>query len=237
MARKARVLALVTSADRYLKTGQRTGLWLGELTHVHDVLEKAGHQLDIVSVDGGTVPLDPVSLHGPVLAMGGTDKRYEDPVYMGLLDDTASIDEVDVDDYDALYLPGGHGTMFDFVDESVADLVGAFADQGKPVAAVCHGPVALLGATLADGTALLDGKKVTGYSWAEEKAAMRSKAVPFNLEEQLKAAGAKYSKARLPMGKKVVVDGLLITGQNPTSAKGVGKELVEALKKTRKTRA
>lgn len=121
--------------------------------------------------------------------------------------------------------------MFDFVDESVAQTVAAFADAGKVVAAVCHGPTGLLGVQLADGSQLLDGRKVTGFSWTEEKAAGRADAVPFNLQQQLKDARARYTKALLPLGKQVVVDGLLITGQNPTSATGVGEAMVKALKK------
>lgn len=233
MTTHAKVLALVTTADRYLKTGHRTGLWLGELTHVYDVLTKAGHEVDIVSVSGGTVPLDPVSLMPPMLALGDTDKRYEDPVFMSLLDNTRSIAEANPDDYDTIFLAGGHGTMFDFVDQSVADLVARFADGGKPVAAVCHGPVGLLDVRLADGSALLAGRKVTGFSWAEEKAAGRAEAVPFSLQEQLSEAAGSYVKALVPMGKKVVVDDNLITGQNPTSAAGVGEALVKALKKRR----
>jgi len=229
----SKILALVTSTDRYLTTGHRTGLWLGELTHVYDVLTEAGHDVDIVSVDGGTVPIDPVSLMPPILKLGDTDKRYEDPVWMGLLDDTDSIDGVDPAEYDAIFLAGGHGAMFDFVDQEVADLVATFADDGKIVAAVCHRPAGLLDVRLADGRRLLEGRKVTGFSWTEEKAANRDDAVPFNLQEQLTADGAKYTKARMPTAKKVVVDGLLITGQNPMSATGVGEALVKALKKRR----
>ncbi|WP_462417079.1 type 1 glutamine amidotransferase domain-containing protein [Kytococcus sp. Marseille-QA3725] len=225
----ARVLALVTSAARYEKVGYRTGLWLGELTHVHDALAEAGHQMDVVSVRGGQVPLDPVSLLPPVLRMGGTEKRYADPGYMRQLDATRAASEVTADDYDAIFLAGGHGTMFDFRDPTVTRLVSDFAGQGKAVSAVCHGPVGLLDATGADGSPLLSGRSVTGFSWAEEKAAFRGDAVPFNLQDELSQRAGNYSKAPVPMAKKVVVDGPLITGQNPTSAKGVGEALVEAL--------
>lgn len=234
MSRKARVLALVTSAYRYEKTGQRTGLWLGELTHVYDVLTKAGHRVDVVSVAGGVVPLDPVSLMPPVLKLGKTDKRYQDPEFMALLDHTPSVVDVDADDYDAIFLAGGHGAMFDFDDPEVAALVADFADDGKIVAAVCHGLAGLLDVRVADGSRLLDGREVTGFSWAEEKAAARADAVPFRLQDALKKRAKKYSKAALPMGKKVVVDGALITGQNPMSATGVGEAMVKALKAQRK---
>ncbi|WP_432559011.1 type 1 glutamine amidotransferase domain-containing protein [Granulicoccus sp. GXG6511] len=228
-----RVLALVTNTADYEQVGYRTGLWLGELTHFQDVLEEAGYEVEIASPRGGYVPIDPVSLSTMMLKMGGTEKRYADPAYMATLQESLSVTEIRVEDYDAIYLTGGHGTMFDFREPEVAQLVGQFADAGKVVAAVCHGPVGLLDVTLADGTPLLAGRKVTGFSWREEKMADRRDAVPFNLEKELGRRG-KYDKAALPMKPNVVVDGTLVTGQNPTSAKGVGKAVVKLLKKAAK---
>ncbi|QPK84244.1 type 1 glutamine amidotransferase domain-containing protein [Corynebacterium qintianiae] len=204
-------------------------MWLGEYTHFYDVITGAGHDVDLASVEGGAVPLDPMSLMPPVLLMGGTNKRYESAQFMEHLDETPSLSDVDLDAYAGIYLIGGHGTMFDFVSGAVPGAVATFADSGKIVAAVCHGPVGLLHATLADGTPLLAGKHVTGYSWAEEKLAMRASDVPFSLEEELTAKAAEYSKARVPMTKHVVVDGTLVTGQNPTSATGVGEAVLGLL--------
>lgn len=231
MGKPARILAIVTSADRYRKTGHRTGLWLGELTHVYDALTAAGRAVDIRSVAGGRVPLDPVSLMPPVLKLGDTDERYEDPAFMALLDDTATLAGVEAEHYDAVFLAGGHGAMFDFLGGDVARVVGAFADAGKVVAAVCHGPVGLLDVPLAAGGTLLQGRRVTGFSWTEEKAAGRADAVPFSLQRRLETEAGADRRARLPMGRKVVVDGNLITGQNPTSAAGVGRAIVKALKR------
>lgn len=228
-----RVLALVTNAADYEKAGYRTGLWLGELTHFQDVVEKAGYAVDIASPRGGYVPIDPESLSSMMLKMGGTGKRYEDPAYMATLQDTLAVDDVRAEDYDAIYLAGGHGTMFDFRDAGVNRLVAEFADAGKVVSAVCHGPAGLLDVTLADGRPLLKGRKVTGFSWREEKLAGRQDAVPFNLEKSLGKRG-KFSKALIPMKSHVVVDGTLVTGQNPTSAEGVGEEVVTLLKKAGK---
>lgn len=231
----ARILVVTTSADEYADAGYRTGLWLGELTHFWDVAEKAGHQLDVVSISGGKVPLDPESLSAPMLALGGTKKRYRDRAFMNLLSDTKSVAQVSADAYDAIYLTGGHGTMFDFPESRhLGRLIADFADQGKIVSAVCHGPSGLLNVTRANGKAFLAGCKVTGFSWAEEKAASRRDVVPFNLEKLLGKKARRYSKARVPMGRHVVVDGNLVTGQNPTSAKGVAQAVVKLLKKKRR---
>lgn len=226
----ARVLIVTTSTPSYERAGYRTGLWLGELTHFWDVLEKEGHQLTIASVDGGQVPLDPESLSTLMLAMGGTKKRYEDPSFMSFLDDTVPLDEIAPDEWDAVYLTGGHGTMFDFPHNPVlADILAQTFEAGGLVSAVCHGPAGFLGVTLSDGSALVEGRKLTGFSWPEEKLAGRDKAVPFRLDEALKEEGAKYTKALRPMAEKVVRDGNLVTGQNPMSAEGVGKAVAKLL--------
>jgi len=230
MAKKKskRILAITTSASEYQKKGYRTGLWLGELTHFYDEVTKAGHEVVVASIDGGVVPLDPESLTSMVLAMGGTNKRYEDRGFMNLLDTTPAVADLRADDFDAIYLTGGHGTMFDFRRPELARLVADFWEQGKIVSAVCHGPVGLLDVVV-DGTPLVRGRKVTGFSWPEEKLAGRDDAVPFNLSQALKDKGAKYKKPMRPMAKNVVVDGRLITGQNPMSAKAVAKAVLKAL--------
>ncbi|WP_203566491.1 type 1 glutamine amidotransferase domain-containing protein [Aestuariimicrobium ganziense] len=225
-----RILVVVTSAGSYEKVGYRTGLWLGELTHFHDVVEKAGHAVVIASVAGGRVPIDPESLGSLVLKMGGTQERYEDPAYMALLENTLSLDEVADQQFDAIYLAGGHGTMFDFPhSDALGRLIVDTWQRDGIVSAVCHGPAGLITVRLPDGTALIKGRKLTGFSWAEEKLAGRDQAVPFRLDEQLKAQGAKYTKALRPMAEKVVRDGNLVTGQNPMSAKGVAEEVVKLL--------
>ena len=231
----AQVLIVTTSTSSYTDAGYRTGLWLGELTHFYDVLEKAGHEMTIASVEGGQVPIDPESLSAVMLAQGGTKKRYEDPQFMSLLDNTPTLNEVASRKWDAVYLTGGHGTMFDFPANSVlARILADTYDAGGIVSAVCHGPAGLIGVELPEGGSLLDGKKVTGFSWPEEKLAGRDSAVPFRLDHALKDEGAKYTKALRPMAEKVVRDGNLVTGQNPTSAAGVAKEVVKMLKAERR---
>ena len=231
MTKIKKILIIVTSVSEYEKVGYRTGLWLGELTHFWDVAEEAGYQMDIASPSGGKVPLDPESLSHTVLKESGTDKRYADRAYMNLLENTLKVSDVNPADYDAIYLTGGHGTMFDFPDsKALQDLIAKFYETGKVVSAVCHGPGGLLNVKLSNGENLITGKEVTGFSWPEEVIAKREMAVPFNLEEELKKRGAKYHTAMLPFASYVREDGRLITGQNPASAKAVGEAVVAKLK-------
>lgn len=227
-----KILAVVTSTPAYEKTGYRTGLWLGELTHFYDVVTKAGYEVVIASPRGGMVPIDPESLAAPILKLGATDKRYEDPEFMSLLADTPSLREIAGQEFEAIYLAGGHGTMFDFpYSEDLVAIIERLDQQGKIVSAVCHGPAGFLSVRGSDGNHFLNGRKVTGFSWPEEKLAGRAKAVTFRLDEALEERGAKYSKALRPMAEKVVVDGNLVTGQNPMSAKAVGEAVVKLLRK------
>lgn len=226
-----RILIVVTNTPRYTTAGYRTGLWLGELTHFYDVVTEAGHDVTIASIDGGAVPLDPESLSAPMLKSGGTGERYADPDFMSLLDDTVRVADVAAEDFDAIYLTGGHGVMFDFpTSQALGALIADLDAQGKVVSAVCHGPAGLLAARREDGTPVIAGRKVTGFSWPEEKLAKRQDAVPFRLDEELKALGAKYSKALLPFKDNVVRDKNLITGQNPQSAQSVAKAVLKRLK-------
>ena len=231
-AKGKRVLAVVTSAAEYEAVGYRTGLWLGELTHFYDAVTKAGHEVVIASVAGGRVPLDPESLGTLMLKLGGTGKRYEERAFMDLLAQTPSLRDIHDDPFDAIYLTGGHGTMFDFPDNpDLARVIQRLDAQGRVVSAVCHGPAGFLGVRREDGSAFLKGRKVTGFSWPEEKLAGRADAVPFRLDKRLEQEGASYSKALRPMASKVVVDGRLVTGQNPSSARGVAKEVLRLLRK------
>ena len=225
----SRILMILTSHDQLGDTGRKTGFWLEEFASPYYVFTDAGHEVTLASVDGGAVPIDPVSLKTPVIQMGWTNKRYEDPEFMSLLDDTPAIADVTLDDYAGIFLIGGHGTMFDFSNDEVKKAVAYFADNDKIVSAVCHGPCGLLDVTLANGKKLLDDRTVTGYSWTEEKLANRTDEVPFSLEDKLREQAGEYTTAKIPMTKHVVVDGNLITGQNPTSAAGVGEAVLKVV--------
>lgn len=230
MSRTNRILVIVTSSGEYEKAGYRTGLWLGELTHFYDVAEQAGFELTIASIQGGPVPLDPESLAHAILGDLGTDKRYADRLFMDKLKDTGAVTGVDVADYDAIYLTGGHGVMFDFPQSPALEtLVAQFHETGRIVSAVCHGPCGLLEVTLGSGEPLVKGRNVTGFSWREEELAQRANAVPYSLEDRLKNLGASYSTAETPFGVHVVEDGRLITGQNPGSARDVAEAVLRHL--------
>ncbi|WP_432012036.1 type 1 glutamine amidotransferase domain-containing protein [Streptomyces sp. HD1123-B1] len=225
-----KILVVVTNVDEYEKTGMRTGLWLGELTHFWDVAERGGYAMDIASPSGGKVPIDPESLSHEVLGELGTGKRYADREYMDLLEDTKKVSEVNLDDYDAIYLTGGHGVMFDFPQsQDLEDLMARFYETGRVVSTVCHGATGLLNVVLSDGQPLVRGKRVTGFSWPEEELAARADAVPYSLQEELTKLGADYSTAAEPFDTYVVEDERLITGQNPGSAKAVAEAVVHRL--------
>ncbi|STX51463.1 intracellular protease/amidase [Legionella busanensis] len=230
-----RIAIVVTNTPEYEKVGYRTGLWLGELVHFWNVLHKAGIKMDIASPLGGFVPLDPESLMltqaGLTLGLKGTVHRYyKNRDFMNLLGHSLKISDLSPANYSALYLTGGHGVCFDFPkSKHLADLISQLYTANKIIAAVCHGPAGLLEAKLSNGQYLVAGKKVTSFSWQEEKWAKREQAVPFNLEEELIKRGAQYSKAPIPFKKHIVEDGLLITGQNPASAKAVGEAVLKKL--------
>ncbi|GAA3123977.1 type 1 glutamine amidotransferase domain-containing protein [Streptosporangium carneum] len=230
MSAKNKILVIVTNTEEYEKVGMRTGLWLGELTHFWDHAEQAGFSMDIASPSGGMIPIDPESLAHDVLADLGTERRYRDREFMNLLDDTKRVSDVDLEDYDAIYLTGGHGVMFDFPrSDPLESLIARFYESGRVVSAVCHGPCGLLNVTLSSGEPLVKDKDVTGFSWPEEEAARRAEAVPYSLQDELRKLGARYSTARKPFETHVVEDGRLITGQNPGSARGVAEAVVKQL--------
>lgn len=235
MTETNRILIVVTNVGEYKNVGYRTGLWLAELTHFWDVADEAGYDLDIVSPNGGYVPIDPESLittelGAAVGVKGSVHAHYESRAFMNRLQGTRAVSEVDHTSFDAIYLTGGHGVMFDFKSEALAALTASFHDNGKVVSAVCHGPCGLLDVKTQDGKHLLDGKAATGFSWKEEQLVKRDRAVPFSLEEQMMSRGAHYTVAALPFLPHVVEDDRLITGQNPASARGVAEAVVRKLR-------
>jgi len=193
------------------------------------VFDAAGFEQVIVSPAGGHSPLEPRSLKFP-----NYDKSakawHRDPDRMTLLDDTRSPDQIDPADFDAIFYTGGHAVMYDFPgSEGLQRISREIYENGGVVGSVCHGYCGLLDITLSDGTKLVDGKRVTGFAWQEEKLARVDKLVPYNAEDEMKARGALYEKGRIPFMSYAIADGKLVTGQNPGSAKATAKLVVATL--------
>ncbi|MCW5830853.1 MAG: type 1 glutamine amidotransferase domain-containing protein [Labilithrix sp.] len=224
-----RILHVVTNVSHYDDPSHPTGLWLSELTHAWHVFEQAGYEQRIVSPLGGLAPLEPRSLKFPTYDK--TAKAWRaDPGRMALLEETASPDQIDAADFDAIFFTGGHGVMFDFPEsEGLQRLTREIFERGGIVSSVCHGYCGLLHTKLSDGSHLIAGRRVTGFAWQEEVLARVSKLVPYNAEEETKKRGALYEKAVLPFTSYVVVDGRLITGQNPPSASATAKAVATSL--------
>lgn len=222
------VLAVVSSAPRY-PNGRPTGLWIGELTHFWEQLEARGIALRVASIAGGAVPIDPVSegmLGGP---HAPTRRYFADPARAATLERSVALADVDLDEFDAVYFAGGHGAMFDFRGAApVARAIAAMHARGGVIAAVCHGVAALVDVAV-DGQAYVRGRALTGFSNLEERLALRWSEVPFKLETELVASGARYSKTVVPFATHVVEDGALLTGQNPRSAGPLGRAVAERL--------
>ena len=149
---------------------------------------------------------------------------------MALLENTLSPEEIESAHYDAIYFTGGHAVMYDFVDsDGLQQITREMYERGAVVSSVCHGYCGLLNTRLSDGTYLIAGKHMTGFAWREEELAKVDKLVPYNAEEEAKKRGAVYEKAKLPFVPYAVVDGNLVTGQNPASAKATAKKVVSVL--------
>ncbi len=222
-----RVLFVLTSHDRLGDTGRATGYFLSEVTHPHRVFVNRGYAVDFASVRGGAAPMDPTSLdtEDPV-----NEAFLASPAYAALAD-TPAVADVDLGDdpYDALFFPGGHGTMWDLpVDADVARMTGDFYARGGVVGAVCHGPAALVDAVLPDGEHLLRGRSVTCFSNEEESAVGLADVVPFLLEDRMRERGATVMTAAV-FEPQVVVWERLVTGQNPASARGTALAMVKLL--------
>ncbi|MEN9362672.1 MAG: hypothetical protein RL095_4207 [Verrucomicrobiota bacterium] len=219
----ATVLIVVTSADK-LPGGKATGLWLEEYALPYQLFRQAGCRVVVASPKGGAAPVDAGSL-----AAGEGHPEWQE-ARQELLK-TRILKELAETRYDAIFIPGGHGATVDLpVDPSLLALLARHAEAKRPLAAVCHGPAALVGVRLADGKALVAGRRVAAFSDAEEKAVGLDKAVPFLLETRLRELGAKYSSAAL-WQPHVESDGFLVTGQNPASSRGCAEALLKLLGK------
>lgn len=226
-----KILIIVTSVSMYENGKLETGLWLSELTHLYHSAKEQGYDVIIASPKGGNTPIDPESLK-PMVLDKITKGYWADSSFKELLKNTKSLKEFSEQQFDAVYLAGGHGTMYDFPnDTTLQTIIRQQYENNRIVAAVCHGVGGLLNVRLSNGEYLIKGKTITGFNWFEESLARRKKEVPFNLEKSLKERGSDYKKAFIPMTSKVLVDGNLITGQNPFSSKEIAEVVMQQLKK------
>lgn len=224
MADTKRILFVLTSHGELGDTGEKTGYYLPEAAHPYAVLRDAGYEIDFASPRGGEPPMDPESRDLDDEANAEFLEAETDA-----LERTMSTDEIDPADYAAIYFAGGHGTMWDFPgDRALADATARIWESGGVVGAVCHGPAALVDVELSDGSYLVDGCEVSCFTNEEERAVELDDVVPFLLESRLEERGATVRKAE-PWQEKVVVDGRLVTGQNPASAEGVGRAIAQVL--------
>jgi putative intracellular protease/amidase len=221
---KKKILFVVSSHDKKGNTGEPTGYYLGEVTHAWEVL-KDHYTIDFVSPKGGTPPVDGFDLNDPI-----NKQFWEDAVYHNKINNSMKPSEVNPKDYVAIYYAGGHGAMWDFPENAeIAKIATAIYENNGVVGAVCHGPAGLVNIKLSNGKYLVDGKKVNAFTNEEEIAVKLEKVVPFALETKLIERGAKFEKSGL-WQPHVTVDGRLVTGQNPQSAKGVGEAVLKELK-------
>ena len=227
MTRK--VLVVLTSVEKYPDMDRATGLWLGEAVHFVKKVEAAGYEVDYVSPKGGYTPIDPHSLS---MAEPVDWEWYQDKDFMNRLGKTLKASEVNPDDYVAIYYAGGHGVVWDFPDNAELQSISRkIYENGGVVSSVCHGAAGLLNIKLSNGSLLVKGKQLTGFSNEEEKLAELDKFVPFLTETELVARGAIYKKAEEPWVSFAVEDQRLITGQNPASGGAVADLLIKALGK------
>lgn len=216
------ILFVLTNTPQIGPHQRATGYFFSEVAHPYEVFDQAGIAIEYASPLGGTPPEDGYDETDPV------QLAFRDSQAIRRMARSRKLSEVDVLDYDAVFFPGGLGPMLDIAtDPEVKRVVARAWEAGKLVAAVCHGPVAFLGVKLADGTPLIQGRKLTSFS-NEEEAGYAQADVPFLLEDALRAEGADYSATDV-WQSKVVIDGRLFTGQNPASAGPLAQAIVNAL--------
>lgn len=222
---KDKILFVVTSHGELGDSGRKTGYFLSEVTHPWSVLGEK-YEIDVVSPKGGRPPVDGFNLDDPI-----NRKFWDNPEWQDKMSSTMTPDDVNPEEYIAIFYAGGHGAMFDFPDnKKLAEIAASIYDKGGIVAAVCHGPAGLLPIILSDGTYLIKDKKFDCFTNAEEEAVGTVKFVPFLLQSALQDKGGLFDGAA-PWSDHVVIDGRLITGQNPQSALSLGKALFQALNK------
>jgi len=223
-----KILMVLTSHSELGNTGHKTGFWLEEFAAPYYVFHDAGAQIVLASPAGGQPPLDPRS-DEPDAQTPATERFRADAAAQAALAQTTPLADVDAAGFDAVFYPGGHGPLWDLAESPVSiALIEAFDRAGKPLGLVCHAPGALRHVKRADGTPIVAGRPVTGFSNSEEEAVGLTDVVPFLIEDAFKAQGGDYRKGP-DWGVFTLEDGNLVTGQNPASSEAVARILLRQL--------
>ena len=223
-----KILMLVTSHDKMGELDRPTGFWLEEFTTPYYVFVDGGAEVTIATPKGGPAPVDPKSAEAD-WATDSTRRHDSDENLQQQLANTVKLADLDASDFDAVFVPGGHGPMWDYPGNStVKAVLEAFAAAEKPLASVCHGPASLVDLETSDGEPLVKGRRVTAFSNTEEVGVDLHEVVPFMLETRLRELGAQYEKAG-DWVELVIQDGFLITGQNPASSAGAAQAVLDSL--------
>lgn len=223
-----KILLVLTSHSDLGNTGEKTGFWLEELASPYYVFKDANADITLASPAGGKPPLDPKS-DQPDFQTDSTERFKNDQEAQDLLANTVRLTDISADDFDAIFYVGGHGPLWDLAESKTSvQLIETMYAHNKPVAAVCHAPAVFKHAKATDGSPLVSGKSVTGFSNSEETAVELQDVVPFLLEDQLKSNGGLYSKND-DWNAHTVTDGHLITGQNPASSGPAAQAVLDLL--------
>jgi putative intracellular protease/amidase len=223
-----KILFVLTSHDKLGETGKKTGFWVEEFANPYYTLLDKGATITIATPKGGAAPIDPSSA-SPDAATEDTERFNKDTDAISKIDNTYVLADINPDDFDAVFYPGGHGPLWDLAnDKNSITLIEKFNSQDKPIAFVCHAPAALKSVKATNGNPLVKGKKVTGFTNTEEAAVQLTDIVPFLVEDMLNENGGIYSKKE-DWTAYAIQDGNLITGQNPASSELVAEKLIRSL--------
>lgn len=229
MTAPIKILMVLTSHASIGDTGHSTGVWFEELTTPYYAFINAGVEVEIASIKGGKVPIDPGSLKPAGENPASVDRFLKDTTAMGKITASLKVDDLSANDYAAVFLPGGHGTMWDLPNSvALAQLLSRAWINGKVVAAVCHGPAGLVSAKDASGKSIVAGRRISAFTNSEEQAVGLTKTVPFLLETRLRELGAGHESGP-DFQPYAVRDGQLVTGQNPASSEAAAHLTLEAI--------
>ena len=224
------VLIILTSHDQLGHTGKKTGFWLEEFAAPYYVFLDAGAEITLASPQGGQPPLDPMS-DAPDAQSPATQRFKKDAAAQRALANTTKLSEIAADGFDAIFYPGGHGPLWDLAEDAASQrIVELFITANRPLAAVCHAPAIFKHTKKANDLSVISGRRVTGFANTEEAAVGLTKIVPFLVEDMLKANGGLYEKGP-DWGSHVVVDGQLVTGQNPASSAAAAQALLQLIER------